>query len=328
MDLPALRSLRIDRGSLRRGLLVSVGTVEITHPFANVAQHIIKTPCVGFLLAYRGGLTIGGRFVPCDFFKLLGIAFDTESVCSTGPAGVLPFGLRRQTVLLARIFGKPPAESHGIVPGHSHRRVLVLIAHCHITINRCRTGDGVDFLGLLFRFLCRNEVSFGADRFLIVGHKKLDCGLGCAEVKVIDADFVLWSFVVFSTGFVCGTAHPEIPGRDQNHVERYFFAGLGCDGLGKFLRRSILCCHRTRSHHDTQTNRHSGDGHKGTTFKHILSPHKNMSQTGRKSIFRIKPSLYSPASVPDSFRRRRRESAVPCRRDNLPAWADSRNRTH
>ena len=153
--------------------------------------------------------------------------------------------------------------------------MIVLVAHRHITIDRGRAGDCINFVSLfvfLLLILGCKQVALGAHRFLIIRHKKLNGCLSRAKIEAVELHFVLGSLIVFAAGLACGTAHHEISGWYQDHVERYLFAVLGCNCVAKFLLLPILCCRQTWDHHDAQTNHHNTNEDKLTILKHILFP--------------------------------------------------------
>ncbi len=107
-----------------------IGAVPILAPFLDVAECVVESPRIRRRLAYRhryfvlwtAEVRAAGVLEKCGGQRVSG----PEQLGGAGARGVLPFGLRRQTVRQAFLFRQPVAERFRVVPTHEHDGFVVL----------------------------------------------------------------------------------------------------------------------------------------------------------------------------------------------------------
>src|SRR6266581_5719055 len=131
-------------GHALRVLLVVIGIVLVEDPFGDVAVNVIKAPGIGLFLHHLLVFEIAVLIVPGVLGKLFRIIAEEVSGFSSGPAGVLPFGFRRQAIEFAGFGAKPLAIFIGGVVSHGDGgESFFAHAETHLGVGPGRMGDRV-----------------------------------------------------------------------------------------------------------------------------------------------------------------------------------------
>src|SRR5262249_14961991 len=113
----------------------------IPAPLLHVSVHVVKAPGVRGLLADLVGHAVGVFLVPSILLQLSLVIAEGESGRRAGAAGILPLGLRRQsifplgwqTAFLSLAFGELATElAHLVVVDEVHRKARAFARQRHV----------------------------------------------------------------------------------------------------------------------------------------------------------------------------------------------------
>ena len=172
--------------------------------------------------------------------ELLGAAL--EEVRSRGAAAgrILPLGLRRQTVLLARLLRQPLAEGLGSIVGHRYGRALT---HTPSLIGESERRRGAAYgIHILTRvvgiYLLGRNTSL-RHGLAVEGPILIPRNLHLADEEGRYGNVALRRFVAAAERLVLGAAHGETAARYGHHLER-------CRRAGYRLRKVLELGHGRR----------------------------------------------------------------------------------
>ena len=208
---------------------VEIGDVLIENPFGDVAVDIVQAPGIGkfladFFVAAVAVVEVPGVLAEFGFVVAKGIG----SV-RAGAAGIFPFGLGRQAVVVAG-FGAEPAAIHaGGVVGHADGREAFLAhAERHVGVGLRGASEGVGVLIVFGGLDVENFAAVDVER----EHEDFEFVPGdfaFAKPEGIELNFVLGAFVRLAAGLGVGATHREFAAGDGKYVE----GGIGVvDGFG------------------------------------------------------------------------------------------------
>src|SRR5271157_1905567 len=225
-------------GGRRRGVVFPI--IPIGAPFPNIAQHIIQSPGIRALLAYRVSLAVTVVAKPDMLALLANVIAPREQAGHPRPAGVFPLRLRGQAVAVTTHVGDVSAVDA------VERRPLVFLAQLVAEIDHIQPGDG------LHRQVVRSlEIArvTAHDRLVLALRDRMDS----QEKWPGDLDGMLGLLIVVPLSLrfgeqshelidlLLGRAHQERPGLDANqgHADRTgpFSLRQGRWGLGRGRRR-------------------------------------------------------------------------------------------
>ena len=202
----------------RAGLLVGGGVVSIQRPLGHVAVHVVEAPRIGQLAPNLLILEIAVLFEPRVFAQLGLVVAEEILGRGAGAAGVFPFRLRGQAVILPRLGTEPLAILVGRMMGHADGGIIILAhAEAHLDVGLGRTGDGVgNFIerggggNLLLKL-----------SLLVLIHEQLVFAprhLARAHPERFNLDLVLRAFVRVAPRLEGGTAHGVFAALDHDHA--------------------------------------------------------------------------------------------------------------
>ena len=127
------RARRINGNGRRRGVVILV--IPIGTPFPNIAQHIIQSPGIRALLAYRMSLAVTVVAKPGMLALLANVIASREQAGHPRPAGVFPLRLRGKAVAVtAHVCDISAVDA-------VERRPLVFLAHLVAETDRIQPGN-------------------------------------------------------------------------------------------------------------------------------------------------------------------------------------------
>src|SRR5262245_3297379 len=214
-------------GIRRRRAAVVTHVVAVPAPLGHVAVHVVEAPGVGLLRPDRMGRAGGVVGTPGVGGQRLDVLAAAPARLAAGAAGVLPFGLGRQTVARPAPYRDGVALAYLVV----RRQAVPLaetVAEAHRLDPRYRLDRPGARVGALDLFLVAAPLGEGAG---VGAHHLLelllrDLGLAQAE-GAGDGDGVPRPFVLRGVPVGVGRAHLELASGHQHHVD---------DRRGRLLR--------------------------------------------------------------------------------------------
>ncbi len=198
---------------------VEVGDVLIENPFGDVAMDIVQTPGVGQLLTNFFVSAVAVVEVPGVLAEFGFVVAEGIGSVRAGAAGVFPFGLGRQAIIVAG-FGAEPAAIHaGGIMRHADRgEAFFAHAERHVGVGLRGASEGVGVLIVFSWFEIQDFAAVDIER----KHEDFEFVPGdfaLAEPEGIELNFVLGAFVGLVAGFGVGAAHREFAAGDGEHVK-------------------------------------------------------------------------------------------------------------